>query len=940
MPLSVGDKLGPYEILAPIGAGGMGEVYRALDTRLHRDVAIKILPQAFATVTARERFQREARAASALNHPNICAIYDVGESAGYPFLVMELLDGQTLRERIADKRLDIPIAVALSTQIADALDAAHSKGIIHRDIKPANIFVTDRGHAKVLDFGLAKHESAQPADSDALTVDMLTEPGTAMGTVAYMSPEQARGQMVDARTDLWSLGVVLYEMVAGSRPFDGSTSPIIYDALLNKTPVPVRERNPQLPAELERVIGELLEKDRDLRYASAAELRDDLQRLQSGMNPATTIRGGRPLAKYGIVAAAAVLLVAGGIFYWQQRSRAPLLTDKDTIVLADFTNTTGEPVFDETLRQGLAIQLEQSPFLSMVSDDAIQRTLGLMGQKAGTRLTSEIAKEICERIGAAAVLDGSVAKLGSQYVLGLRAKNCRTGEILDQEQVQAAKIEDVMSALSQIAIKFRTKVGESLATVRQHGASLEEATTASLDALKAYSAGMKHLTTDHDLPAGVPLFRRAIEIDPKFAVAHAALGFTYGLLGQPALSAESNRRAYDLRDRASDREKFFIAATYEAQVTGDLEKAMQTCEQWVQAYPRERQPHGILGAFVYPTFGKYEKGIEVARRLVDFDPEFAVGYLQLAFNTQFAGRVEEAEKVLQRSAAHKLEIPEIAVQRYDIAFLKGDQAGMDREVTLSQAPSAPDDLVLDRRGFVLAYSGRLKEAKSAVQRAADLNQEPDQRSRKALIEIGPALWDAFFGNATSARIEATATADLAKDRDVEYGAAFALALAGESSRLGALAKDLETRFPEDTAVKSFYLPSVRALLELQPGGQPSKAIEVLKTSLPYDRGIPPSSSPFFYGNFYTVYVRGLAYLAAHQGSEAAAEFQKIIDGRTIVVSDPVGALAHLQLGRAQAMSGDKTKAGTAYQDFLTLWKDADKDVPILIAAKKEYASLR
>ena len=528
MPLQPGDELGPYEILAPIGKGGMGEVYRARDPRLNRDVAIKVLPQAFATYAERERFQREARAASALNHPNICVVHDVGEAAGRPFLVMELLRGQTLREYMSGKPVDLGTTLALGIQVADALDAAHSQGIVHRDIKPANIFVTDRNQAKVLDFGLAQHSHA--ADSQAPTQALLAEPGAAMGTAAYMSPEQARGESVDARSDLWSLGVVLYEMATGARPFEG-VGPMMLVALMSATPRPARERNPNVPVELERILGKLLEKDRALRYRSAAQLRDDLARLPAGSSPVTR-RGGRsPLLKYGIAAIAIFALAAAG-FFWLRQSQTRLLTDKDTIVLADFANTTGDPVFDETLRQGLAIQLEQSPFLSIVSDQRVQTTLSLMGQPADTRLTAKVGQDICQRTGSAAVLDGSIAMLGSQYVIGLRAKNCRTGVVLDQEQVQAAKKEDVLDALSQIAIKFRTKVGESLATVKQHGTSLEEATTTSLEALKAYSAGMKQITTfNHDVPNAVPLFRRALEIDPKFAVAHASLGFTYGLLG-------------------------------------------------------------------------------------------------------------------------------------------------------------------------------------------------------------------------------------------------------------------------------------------------------------------------------------------------------------------------------------------------------------------------
>jgi eukaryotic-like serine/threonine-protein kinase len=915
-----GTHLGPYKIEGLLGKGGMGEVYKARDTRLDRVVAVKVSHDRFS-----DRFEREARAVAALNHPNICVVHDVGPN----YLVMEYLEGAPLR-------CPQPLAQAIkyAVQVADALAAAHEKGIVHRDIKPANIFVTSRGVAKVLDFGIARQ--SRPADTQAITETMLTGPGAAMGTIAYMSPEQARGQTVDARSDLWSFGVVLYEMVTGSRPFDGPTTAIIFDALLNKTPQPARERNREVPAELERIIGKLLEKDRALRYPSAAALRADLERLQASLIPAVTSTKGNPLWKYGI-AAATLLLGIGGFFLWQQHGRARLLTDKDTIVLADFTNNTGDAVFDETLRQGLAIQLEQSPFLNLLSDQRIQTMLGLMGQKPDARLTPEIAKEICERTASAAVLDGSIAPVGSQYVLGLRAKNCRTGDVLDEEQVQAARKEDVLNALSQIASRFRTRVGESLSTVEKLDTPLEEATTPSLEALKAYSVAWK-VNAARGGAAAVPLFKRAIELDPKFAIAYAYLGIIYGTIGESDLSAQNNSKAFELRDRASEREKFFITATYDEEVTGNFEKAQETFELWAQTYPREIVPHGLLSGQVYPVLGKYEKAIEEAKKAIALDPNFVFAWVNLGTAYQFLDRLEEAEATFQQATDRKLEIPDLLLQRYELAFVKGDQAGMERAAALSRGNPGAEGPLSKHEALVLAYSGHLQQARRKLQPGVDVARKAGQLERAALWETGAALREAFFGNGAAAKRGATAVLEISKGRDVEYGAALALALSGDSSGAQTLANDLGKRFPEDTSAQTSYLPVLRALLAVNRG-EPTKAIELLQVSVPYELGVPLSWFSGSFGNMYPAYVRGEAYLAAHQGAEAAAEFRKILDHRGIVATDPIGALAHLQLGRALVLSGDKTKAKAAYLDFLTLWKDADPDIPILIAAKREYAGL-
>ncbi len=637
------------------------------------------------------------------------------------------------------------------------------------------------------------------------------------------------------------------------------------------------------------------------------------------------------------VVAVPALALAGYVYF----HRAPKLTDRDTIVLADFTNSTGDPVFDDTLRQGMTVQLEQSPYLSLVSDERIQKTLTLMGQAANARLTPALARELCERIGSAAVLDGSIASLGSQYVVELRAVDCRTGNLLAEEQVQAARKEDVLNGLSHIASKFRARVGESLRTVEKHDTPLAEATTPSLEALKAYSAGLK-VNSSTGSAAAVPFFKRAIEIDPKFAMAYAWLGRLYGDIGESTLSAESAGKAYQLRDRASDAEKFFITASYDRQVTGNLEKAEQTCELWAQTYPRSFMPHGLLSGIISLARGNYEKSVDEAKIAVGLDPDFAMMYSNLALSYVALERTDEAENALRRAFERKLEMPDFFVQRYAMAFLKGDNAGMEREVAQAREKPGMEDWMSNTEGFVLAYSGHLEEAKKMSRRSADLAQEAGRRETEAFYETDAALREALFGNASTARQRAMAALGLSNSRDVEYGVAFALAVSGDSSRSQALTDDISKRFPEDTKVRFTFTPTLRALLALGHN-EPLKAVELLQTAIPYENGIVSSGGSeqlLGAGNLYSVYVRGEAYLAAHQGREAAIEFQKILDHRGIVVSDPIGALAHLQLGRAYVLTADMDKAHIAYKDFLTLWKDADPDIPILKEAKVEYAKLQ
>lgn len=998
--LSPGASLSHYRIVSKLGAGGMGEVYLAQDTKLDRKVALKILPAELAANRDRmQRFVREAKSAAALNHPNIAHIYEIGESNGVNFIAMEFIDGYTFRDVILIVT-DLRKLLRYLQHVAEGLSKAHAAGIVHRDLKPDNIMVTRDGHAKILDFGLAKLVEVQKLSSTSSEIDTAiipqhSQPGTVLGTIGYMSPEQARGRTndIDRRSDIFSFGCILFEAVTGHKAFAGEDAIDTLNKIIRGSPPPITDLRPDAPIHLQRIVRRCLAKDPEDRYQTAKDLAIELRELRrelanhagiditgapasieaatgvhlTSLSPESAGPSSPParassaeylisqfkLPKRGAILTMGLLsLTTALILFWYFRhsraavlttglltlalslmlfwyfrhTRAVPLTDKDTIVLADFLNTTGDAVFDGTLKLALAVQLGQSPFLNIFGDDRLREALRFMDRSPDEPVTRDVGREICLRQGLKALLAGSIAALGSHYVITLEAINALTGDAIAREQTEAESKEQVLKKLGKAATRLRERMGESLASIQKFDAPIEQATTSSLDALKAYSMG-RELTLGNKDREAMPFLKRAVELDPNFAQAYDRLGGSYSNTGQHELAIEAFQKAFDLRERASEYEKLKIVADYYAFATFETDKSLEAYELVVRTYPRDFTAWNNLGNR-YNSVGQFEKAAEACRESIRLNPNWVIPRSNLALAFIFLNRFDEAKQVIQEALAQKLESTPMHSHRYSIAFVQGDAAAMKQQI--DWASGRPDEYLAQAwQAEVAAFCGQLRKEREYSQRIVELALQHERKEAAAQFLAGQAVMEAIFGHCDHASSLVGKAFDIWRSRSTVAIAANALSICGDSGQAQPLIDEYSRLFPKNTFWNAVSAPLCQAQIALHRGS-PAQAIELLESAHRFESS----------GNFGPQYVRGQAYLRLNKGAEAAAEFQKILSHRGWSVRGVLYPLAYVGLARGAVLQGDSAKARKAYHDFFALWKGADPDNPILIEAKKEYEKLK